>query len=161
LKTVTKEFGVAAEKIGRIIIEQSTLPTSSRRYQPLQGKGVGKYHLIFYLIVPNKMIVGVGVGKHEMNEAGGEKYLVSGIFIKLTRDVAGIYGGDAPAAKAAKHEIRSLQELIACDVKVIQALFYFTCVALLIYCCFFFNCDHFVVLLVRICISQCYALLII
>lgn len=47
------------------------------------------------------------------SSAGGEKYAANGIFIKLTRDFAGIYGGDMGAAKAAKHEIRSLKELIA------------------------------------------------
>lgn len=88
MKSITREFGVAAQQIGKLVIEQSTLPPAQRTHKPLEGKGI----------------------------AGGEKYLVGGIFIKLTRDVAGIYGGDAPAAKAAKHEIRSLQELIACDV---------------------------------------------
>jgi hypothetical protein len=39
-----------------------------------------------------------------------------GIFVKLTRDFAGIYGGDMGAAKAAKHEIRSLRELISCNI---------------------------------------------
>jgi hypothetical protein len=74
--------------------------------------------------------------------AGGEKYECAGIFIKLTKDVAGIYGtkqrnihnaylheiklvfflfvdyigGDSGACKSAKHEIRSLQSLIECNI---------------------------------------------
>lgn len=74
--------------LGKKIVEESTLPVSQRSYQPLSGYGI----------------------------AGGEKYCVNNMFIKLTRDVAGIYGGDEGAVKAAKHEIRSLQELIKCEI---------------------------------------------
>ena len=49
--------------------------------------------------------------------AGGEKYLVEGIFFKLVRDIHGIYGGDMGASKAAKHEIRSLHELVRCNIE--------------------------------------------
>lgn len=44
----------------------------------------------------HKRLTGKGV-------AGGLKFLAGNVFVKLSQDSAGIYGGDAAAAKAAKH----------------------------------------------------------
>jgi len=43
--------------------------------------------------------------------AGGQKFVVGNIFFKFARD-SGIYGGDEGACKAAKHELRSLRQLL-------------------------------------------------
>jgi hypothetical protein len=89
LRELTAEFCGIAKIIGAVIIEDSTLPTARRRIPSLEsGKGI----------------------------AGGEKYVAAQMFIKLTKDISGIYGGDSGASKAAKHEIKSLQALIECDV---------------------------------------------
>ncbi len=90
---MTDDFCRCADSLARTIIEESRLPAAQRTHQPLKGKGI----------------------------AGGEKYLANGIFVKLTTDFAGIYGGDSGACKAAKHEIRSLKALVDCNV---QGLFF-------------------------------------
>lgn len=41
--------------------------------------------------------------------AGGEKYLVEGIFFKFAIDAFGVYGGDDFAMKAAGHELNGLK----------------------------------------------------
>lgn len=89
IRTLTNEFQDESKRLAKTIIEQSMLPKSQKQYQPLSGKGV----------------------------AGGEKYQVKGIFFKLVRDIHGIYGGDMGASKAAKHEIRSLHELVRCNIE--------------------------------------------
>jgi len=48
--------------------------------------------------------------------AGGEKYLHSGIFFKLSRDWKGIYGGDGNAMKAAEHEIKGGMAFLDCRI---------------------------------------------
>lgn len=39
---VTLAFSEAARRVGRVIIEESTLPESQRTYKPLSGKGIGE-----------------------------------------------------------------------------------------------------------------------
>lgn len=41
--------------------------------------------------------------------AGGEKYLIEGIFFKFAIDAFGVYGGDDFAMKAAGHELNGLK----------------------------------------------------
>lgn len=48
--------------------------------------------------------------------AGGEKYVHSGIFFKLSRDWKGIYGGDGNAMKAAEHEIKGGMAYLDCRI---------------------------------------------
>jgi hypothetical protein len=48
--------------------------------------------------------------------AGGEKYIHSGIFFKLSRDWKGIYGGDGNAMKAAEHEIKGGMAYLDCRI---------------------------------------------
>jgi hypothetical protein len=85
VRKLAQRFSRAARTLAQVIIEDFVLPVEARTYRPLAGKGV----------------------------LGGEKYLAHGIFFKLTRDVHGIYGGDMGASKAAKHELKSLEALVA------------------------------------------------
>ncbi|KAA0177937.1 hypothetical protein FNF27_00485 [Cafeteria roenbergensis] len=92
LYRLTKEFRDIAGAIGRCIIQEQLLPPAERSFRP-EGNG-------------------------SLGVAGGEKYLVpgpgdSGIFFKFAIDAHGLYGGDAFAAKAAKHELTSVQALAA------------------------------------------------
>ena len=83
---VSEEFPQAARAVGRTIIEESTLPEAQRTYKPLSGKGIGQCRLCMYLLTASHSF------DHCRMAAGGEKYLTAGIFIKLTKDFAGIYG---------------------------------------------------------------------
>ena len=44
--------------------------------------------------------------------AGGEKYIIGGMFFKFARDWAGLYGGDSFAAKAASLELTNLRQFL-------------------------------------------------
>lgn len=47
---------------------------------------------------------------------GGEKFVKCGIFFKFSRDLYGIYGGDAYSIKAASHEIKSTMAVSDCRI---------------------------------------------
>lgn len=48
--------------------------------------------------------------------AGGEKFIHSGIFFKLSRDWKGIYGSDGHAIKAAELELKGTMALLDCRI---------------------------------------------
>lgn len=48
--------------------------------------------------------------------AGGLKFVHAGVVFKFALDFDGLYGGDEESGKAAKHELRGLGALAACDV---------------------------------------------
>lgn len=81
LSRFSKEFIKTAERIGKIIIDEVHLPVIQKNIQPAKMGGV----------------------------AGGEKYLVEGIFFKFAIDAFGVYGGDDFAMKAAGHELNGLK----------------------------------------------------
>jgi len=60
------EFIAKANAVSKIIVTEATLPLEQKTYRPLQIGGI----------------------------AGGEKYIVDGIFFKFAVDLHGIYGGD-------------------------------------------------------------------
>lgn len=100
IRTLAADFAASAERYGKIIISEIGIPTDKKTIKP------------------------VGVG----GTAGGEKFLVNGIFFKCARyhrfsycfsilyfllshrrfalDFVGLYGGDRFAMKAAKHELK-------------------------------------------------------
>jgi len=88
---LTREFRRVAGQIALIIASERSLPPADKTFQPLPA------------------------GSHGI--AGGEKYVVPGgpttrgIFFKFAVDTIGLYGGDAQAAKAAKHELTSAQAI--------------------------------------------------
>ena len=41
LKAVSEAFSAEAKKIGKIIVQESTLPEEKRTFKPLSGKGIG------------------------------------------------------------------------------------------------------------------------
>ncbi len=90
LQALTNEFcSVATLVARRIVDEQMPSYALPRTLHPLTGMGV----------------------------LGGAKFLSRGIFFKLTSDERGIFGSLAGACKAAKHEIKSLRELVRCNVE--------------------------------------------
>jgi hypothetical protein len=84
IRKLVSDFSEVALSVGQVIIEEMRLPKKQKTIFPLSGKGI----------------------------AGGEKFRVGQMFFKLVRDVFGIYGGDAFAVKAAKHEVKSLKALV-------------------------------------------------
>lgn len=90
LRQLCSRFADTASSIAVRIIEELHLPLSRRSIVPLSDS-VG------------------GI-------AGGEKYLHSGIFFKLSRDWKGIYGGDGNAMKAAEHEIKGGMAFLDCRI---------------------------------------------
>ena len=53
--------------------------------------------------------------------AGGEKFIVDGIFFKFARDWACIYGGDAYTAKAASLELTNLRQFMSNQCGAVQS----------------------------------------
>ena len=60
-----EEFKAVVESIARVLVEDMDLPPYERRFTPRNTRGI----------------------------AGGEKYYVGNVFLKLARDAYGIYGG--------------------------------------------------------------------
>ena len=75
LLRLSDEFCETAQRIGRIIIDELSLPNSKKTYKPRDMGGV----------------------------AGGQKYLEGGVFFKFARDAFGLYGGDEFSMKAGKN----------------------------------------------------------
>eukprot|EP01122_Echinamoeba_exundans_P014473 TRINITY_DN6570_c0_g2_i2.p1 TRINITY_DN6570_c0_g2~~TRINITY_DN6570_c0_g2_i2.p1 ORF type:complete len:1309 (+),score=180.83 TRINITY_DN6570_c0_g2_i2:8156-12082(+) len=90
LRHLSNSFAEEATRIAVQIIQELFLPVGNRRYKSVTH------------------VVG-GV-------AGGEKFVSSGIFFKLSRDWKGIYGSDCHAIKAAELELKGTMALLDCRV---------------------------------------------
>lgn len=90
LRQLCSRFADTASSVAVKIIEELHLPMNRRTIAPL-----------------SEAIGGI---------AGGEKYLHSGIFFKLSRDWKSIYGGDGNAQKAAEHELKGGMAFLDCRV---------------------------------------------
>jgi tetratricopeptide (TPR) repeat protein len=82
---LVSDFTNAAMRIGRAIISEAFQPAASKTIKPVAVGGVG----------------------------GGLKFVAEGIFFKFAVDEYDLYGGNEYAAKAANHEFRHLQLLMA------------------------------------------------
>lgn len=77
-------FLMTAQLYTKIIVEEYVLPIEDKTIRPISIGGI----------------------------AGGDKYLIEGIFFKFALDKANLYGGHSNASKAAGHELRSLNLLL-------------------------------------------------
>jgi Clustered mitochondria len=59
-------------------------------------------------------------GKTGLGSAGGDKYLVEGIFFKFSQDSLGLYGGGHFAQKAAALELQALNSVLQASLRVLQ-----------------------------------------
>lgn len=82
---LVSDFTNAAMRIGRVIISEAFQPAESKSIKPVAVGGVG----------------------------GGLKFVAEGMFFKFAVDEYDLYGGNEFAAKAANHEFRHLQLLMA------------------------------------------------
>jgi len=87
---LTEEFLQVARPIVAKIVEELHLPDDQKTFKPVDVGGV----------------------------AGGEKFMAKQLFLKYARDniKLRLYNGDAWAQKAAIHELKSLNALIACNI---------------------------------------------
>jgi hypothetical protein len=83
-----RQFGTRASEIAVRIIQDVHLPNSQKFYKPQSVGGI----------------------------AGGEKYIVQGIFFKLAKDWHKIYGGDEFAMKAASLEMKGARAYLTSGV---------------------------------------------
>ncbi|ELR11467.1 uncharacterized protein ACA1_122080 [Acanthamoeba castellanii str. Neff] len=88
LARLAHDFVFAAETYGKIIISELGLPVEKKTIKPVAAGG----------------------------QAGGEKYIVQGIFFKFALDIFGIYGGDEYAMKAASHDLKGLIHYYSCQI---------------------------------------------
>lgn len=91
LRQLAHEFATRATEIGQVIITEKAL-TYQEKTLKTHTQHVGGY-------------------------AGGEKYLVDGIFFKFAVDNRGLYGDDEHAMKCGAHEFKSFMELADCRVQ--------------------------------------------
>jgi tetratricopeptide (TPR) repeat protein len=82
---LVSDFTNAAMRIGRVIISEAFQPAERKSIKPVAVGGVG----------------------------GGLKFVAEGMFFKFAVDEYDLYGGNEYAAKAANHEFRHLQLLMA------------------------------------------------
>jgi hypothetical protein len=94
INRLTREFSQVASKIAVVIVEELYIPDDQRTYHP--AKEVG------------------GV-------AGGEKYIVDGIFIKFAKDWKNLYGGDQYAAKSASLELKGIKSYLSLNIEGLHA----------------------------------------
>ncbi|KAL6045370.1 Clu domain-containing protein [Balamuthia mandrillaris] len=85
LHTLYKDFMRTAKLLAITIVDQHFLPVQKRTHKPADTGGI----------------------------AGGDKYMVQGIFFKFAIDSHSIYGGTSNAAKAAKHELRNVSTMLS------------------------------------------------
>jgi hypothetical protein len=99
LQNLCSEFSNLASTIGRTIISEVGLANHLKTIKPIDVGGV----------------------------AGGEKYIVAGIFFKFSKDFHNIYGSDEMAMKASNNELNgirsyyswiSLQNPLTCKLRV-------------------------------------------
>ena len=88
IAALLRDFVQAAGRAVRIIVAQKTRPPDEREFL-VQGMG--------------------GV-------AGGDKYMCDGLFIKFVHDDRHIYGGDAFAHRAARHELKGAEAYRATNI---------------------------------------------
>lgn len=88
LYQLSLDFIATAQDIGRTIIEEVSIPAPTKTIKPANVGGI----------------------------AGGEKYVVKGIFFKFAIDAFGVYGGDEFAQKAAGHELAGLKAYYNCTI---------------------------------------------
>jgi hypothetical protein len=88
IAALLRDFVQAAGRAVRIIVAQKTRPPDEREFL-VQGMG--------------------GV-------AGGDKYMCDGLFIKFVHDDRNIYGGDAFAHRAARHELKGAEAYRATNI---------------------------------------------
>lgn len=90
IEELTEQFLEVAKPIVTRIVEELWLPSESKTIKPVDVGGV----------------------------AGGEKYMAKQLFMKYARDNMRLrlYDGDSWAQKAALHELKSLNALIACNI---------------------------------------------
>lgn len=83
MHALVEDFSTCVARIARVVIIEAALgvPREQRAIQATDAGGV----------------------------AGGEKYVLHGIFVKRVHDARGLYGGEAGAAAAAAHELKGAQ----------------------------------------------------
>ena len=86
------DFEATASRHVQTIVAEKTLPPEQRQYLQRGAGGV----------------------------AGGDKYTVDGLFIKFVHDDAGIYGADAFAQRAARHELKGAEAYRAAGVEGLE-----------------------------------------
>ena len=84
LVALSSQFEEVAERLARLILSERFLPTEQKTLQPINAGG----------------------------EAGGEKYLAEGVFMKFAIDISGFYGGNEFSQKAAGHELKGLRSYL-------------------------------------------------
>lgn len=90
LAMMVSDFQDACESYARVIVTELHLPLSNKTIKPIKSAGV----------------------------LGGEKFLVSDVFIKFATDKGGLMGGsDAAARKVASHEVKSLAMIAEANVE--------------------------------------------
>jgi hypothetical protein len=89
LNKFSQEFMTRATQIGKIIVEEVSLPNDQKTIKPKSFGGV----------------------------AGGEKYSEDGIFFKFAIDVHNLFGGDEFASKVAEQELVGLKAFFHAHVK--------------------------------------------
>ncbi|KAH3759766.1 Histidine kinase A [Pelomyxa schiedti] len=82
------DFVYSASLYGKIIISELGMPEKEKTIKPISIGGI----------------------------AGGEKYIVRGIFFKLAIDKHNLYNSDEKAAKGAGHELKGLQSYYNCHI---------------------------------------------
>lgn len=95
LYKLSLDFIATAQEIGRTIIEEVSIPAPAKSIKPANVGGI----------------------------AGGEKYVVKGIFFKFAIDAFGVYGGDEFAQKAAGHELAGLKAYYNCAIEGLNTPF--------------------------------------
>lgn len=95
LYQLSLEFIATAQEIGRVIIEEVSIPAPAKTIKPVNVGGV----------------------------AGGEKYVQRGVFFKFAIDAFGVYGGDEFAQKAAGHELAGLKAYYNCAIEGLNTPF--------------------------------------
>lgn len=90
IEELTEQFLEVAKPIVTRIVEELWLPNDTKTIKPVDVGGI----------------------------AGGEKYMAKQLFMKYARDNIRLrlYDGDSWAQKAALHELKSLNALIACNI---------------------------------------------
>eukprot|EP00698_Gefionella_okellyi_P003690 TRINITY_DN1344_c0_g1_i3.p1 TRINITY_DN1344_c0_g1~~TRINITY_DN1344_c0_g1_i3.p1 ORF type:complete len:2301 (-),score=577.72 TRINITY_DN1344_c0_g1_i3:230-6262(-) len=88
IRKLADSFSLAATPIAKTIIEEMGLPLEMKTIPPCDAGGT----------------------------AGGIKYNHHGMFFKFALDFKGLYGGTEFSAKAANHERKGLQALLACHM---------------------------------------------
>eukprot|EP00698_Gefionella_okellyi_P024703 TRINITY_DN8790_c0_g1_i1.p1 TRINITY_DN8790_c0_g1~~TRINITY_DN8790_c0_g1_i1.p1 ORF type:complete len:1139 (+),score=262.92 TRINITY_DN8790_c0_g1_i1:215-3418(+) len=86
--SIVDAFMTVANRVVTTIVDERSLPATQKSIQTIAAGGV----------------------------AGGDKFLVDGVFFKYALDSAGLYGGDEYAMKAASHEFRSLMQIVGCGL---------------------------------------------